>query len=143
MVASQRRACGQEERQGTAERDEHHPPRDHVRPTRRRSSVQIPRGAQLGTCPRGKLPLRVVLGVNLTYKSPRSRSRSQEAKAMGLMTEQVHLFTARRTYIYLAWGRFDTKIAIPASRSVASRPLNPDRPGPDVQFVFTYATRGA
>ena len=38
--------------------------------------------------------------------------------------------------------RYDPKIEIPASRAVASRPLNPNQDGPDVQFVFTYATRG-
>lgn len=38
--------------------------------------------------------------------------------------------------------RYDPKIEIPASRAVASRPLNPDQDGPDAQFVFTYATRG-
>ncbi|KAF8604586.1 hypothetical protein BDV93DRAFT_605892 [Ceratobasidium sp. AG-I] len=47
----------------------------------------------------------------------------EEAKALGLTTQ------------------YDPKIEIPASRAVASRPLNPNRDGPDVQFVFTYATR--
>ncbi|CAE6443424.1 unnamed protein product [Rhizoctonia solani] len=47
----------------------------------------------------------------------------EQAKALGLMTE------------------YDPKIAIPASRSVATRRLNPDQDGPDVQFIFTYATR--
>lgn len=47
----------------------------------------------------------------------------EEAKALGLMTE------------------YDAKIDIPASRAVASRPLNPDQGGPDAQFVFTYATK--
>ncbi|CAE6363044.1 unnamed protein product [Rhizoctonia solani] len=46
-----------------------------------------------------------------------------EAKALGLMTE------------------YDAKIAIPPSRAVATRRLNPDQDGPDVQFIFTYATR--
>ncbi|KAJ1307189.1 hypothetical protein OPQ81_001304 [Rhizoctonia solani] len=47
----------------------------------------------------------------------------EEAKALGLMTE------------------YDAKIAIPASRAVATRRLDPDQDGPDVQFIFTYATR--
>ncbi|CAE7054953.1 unnamed protein product [Rhizoctonia solani] len=47
----------------------------------------------------------------------------EEAKSLGLMTE------------------YDSKIAIPASRAVATRRLNPDQDGPDVQFIFTYATR--
>ncbi|KAG8733671.1 hypothetical protein FRC11_004133 [Ceratobasidium sp. 423] len=37
--------------------------------------------------------------------------------------------------------RYDPKIVIPASRSVATRRLDPDQDGPDVQFIFTYATR--
>jgi hypothetical protein len=48
----------------------------------------------------------------------------QEAKALGLTTQ------------------YDPKIDIPQTRAVSSRPLNPDQDGPDVQFVFTYATRG-
>ncbi|KAG8716147.1 hypothetical protein FRC08_009804 [Ceratobasidium sp. 394] len=47
----------------------------------------------------------------------------EEAKALGLTT------------------RYDPKIDIPPSRAVASRPLNPEQDGPDVQFVFTYATK--
>lgn len=47
----------------------------------------------------------------------------EEAKAIGLITQ------------------YDPKIEIPPSRAVASRPLNPEQDGPDVQFVFTYATR--
>ncbi|KAF8689106.1 Peptidyl-prolyl cis-trans isomerase, partial [Rhizoctonia solani] len=47
----------------------------------------------------------------------------EEAKALGLMTE------------------YAPKIAIPASRAVATRRLDPSKDGPDVQFIFTYATR--
>ncbi|QRV74966.1 hypothetical protein RhiJN_02981 [Ceratobasidium sp. AG-Ba] len=43
----------------------------------------------------------------------------EEAKALGLTTQ------------------YDPKIEIPPSRAVASRPLNPEQDGPDVQFVFT------
>ncbi|CEL55106.1 hypothetical protein RSOLAG1IB_01114 [Rhizoctonia solani AG-1 IB] len=47
----------------------------------------------------------------------------EETKALGLMTE------------------YAPKITIPASRAVATSPLNPEQKGPDVQFIFTYATR--
>ncbi|CAE6427946.1 unnamed protein product [Rhizoctonia solani] len=47
----------------------------------------------------------------------------EEAKALGLMTE------------------YAPKIAIPESRAVATRRLDPSQDGPDVQFIFTYATR--
>ncbi|KAG8733516.1 hypothetical protein FRC12_018868 [Ceratobasidium sp. 428] len=47
----------------------------------------------------------------------------EEAKALGLTT------------------KYDPKIEIPQSRAVASRSLNPEQDGPDVQFVFTYATK--
>lgn len=68
----------------------------------------------------------VELGTVVPFKSAEVQDWGpvhEEAKALGLTTQ------------------YDPKIEIPASRAVASRPLNPDQDGPDAQFVFTYATR--
>ncbi|CAE6480358.1 unnamed protein product [Rhizoctonia solani] len=65
----------------------------------------------------------VDVGSVVPFKSQKVHEWGHEAKALGLMTE------------------YDSKIAIPPSRAVATRRLDPDQDGPDVQFIFTYATR--
>ncbi|ELU40054.1 hypothetical protein AG1IA_05919 [Rhizoctonia solani AG-1 IA] len=68
--------------------------------------------------------------------------KNQEVHDWGHVHEVRFSFLVKLRAGLISGFRYAPKIAIPASRAVATRRLDPSKDGPDVQFIFTYATRG-